>query len=155
MKLESIIELLSNDQPLIRLEQIEVFDDASGAKGLLSITSGHFSCSSYPFYFDEIVPFCREIPRMYKELKGKAELRLRYEHDFIEFEMDKFGHVIVCGLIDSGSDQQQLKFHFVTDQTCLLSMVTSVEAVVKEMEEANKTLHPIRSKLRSLLKGEC
>ncbi|MBA4388364.1 MAG: hypothetical protein C0404_10310 [Verrucomicrobia bacterium] len=155
MKLESTIELLSNDQPLIRLEQIELFDDGSGAKGLLTINSGHFSCSGYPFYFDEFIPFCRQIPEMYKTLKGKTELRLRYERDVIELEMDKLGHVIVRGLIDSGSDQQQLKFHFVTDQTCLSSLVASVEAVVAELEEANKTLHPIRSKLRSLLKGEC
>lgn len=137
MKLESKIELLNYGQPLIRLEQIEVFDDASGAKGLLTVNSGHFSCSSYPFYFDEIVPFCRGIPRMYKDLKGKAHLRPRYERDFIEFEMDKLGHVVVRGLIDSASDQQQLKFHFVTDQTCLLSTVTSVEAMIKEMEEAS------------------
>jgi hypothetical protein len=133
VNLESTIELLSNDQPLIRLEQIEVFDDGSGAHGLLTVNSGHFSVSSYPFYFDEILPFCQDIPRMHKTLKGKAALRLEYEHDFIEFEMDKFGHVIVRGLINSESDEQQLKFHFVTDQTCLLSMVTSVEAVAKEM----------------------
>lgn len=134
MKLETTIEMLSSDLPLIRLQQIEIYEDGSGARCLLTVNSGHFSCASYPFYFEDLKVFCLAIARMYKDLKGKARMSLRYERDFIELEMDKLGHVIVHGLIVSNAGEQQLQFHFQTDQTCLASMVKTTESALREMK---------------------
>jgi hypothetical protein len=154
MKIETTIELVSGDQSLIRLQAIELFEDGSGGHGLLTVNSGHFSCTSFPFYFDNLEPFCQAIPKLYNELKGEIRLEETYEHDFIEFKMDKFGHVIVRGEIEESGLGQKLVFCLTTDQTCLPSLVESTKCVMKEIETANKTLHPIRSQLRRLLKGE-
>ena len=148
MKLESKIKLLSNDQPLLLLEQIELFDDGSGAAGLLTINSGSFTCSKHPFYFEDFIPFCQKIPEMYKTLHGKAELRFRYEQDFLELTMDKIGHVVVKGLVGSTSEQQ-LTYNFQSDQTCLVSMVSSVNDTLDEIKEATKILSERRTSVRS------
>jgi hypothetical protein len=133
MKLETTIELLNGEQPLIHLQDIEVFDDGSGARCLLTINSNHFSCTSFPFYFEDLKDFCKSIKRMYKELKGNARLSLSYEPGFIELEMDKLGHVNVHGLVIGHGLGQELRFRFQTDQTCLSSMVQTSDEALKEM----------------------
>jgi hypothetical protein len=155
MKLETTIEFVSGDQVLLRLQAIEIFDDGSGGYGLLTVNSGHFSCTSFPFYFDKLEPFCQAIPKLYIDVKGEIRLGQIYERDFIELKMDKFGHVIVRGEVEESGMGQKLVFCFTSDQTCLPSLVESTKCVMKEIETANKTLHPIRSQLRRLLKGEC
>lgn len=155
MKLETTIELLNGETPLVRLEAIEVFDDGSGAHGLLTVTSGHFACRSFPFYFDDLERFCRDLPGLYRDLRGKTRLSHTYEHDFVEIEMGGQGHVTIRGEIaESGGQAQRLVFSSVVDQSYLPSMVRSAEAAMKEMKAANQALHPIRSQLRRLLKGE-
>ena len=140
VKLESTIELMNGEQPLIRIQGIEVFDDGSGAHGLLTVNSGHFSCTGFPFYFDNLATFCREVPLLYRELKGKTRISHVYEPDFVEFEVGKHGHVIVHGEIcESGGEEQRLIFCFTIDQSYLPSLVASAESAKKEMDAANRT----------------
>ena len=84
MKLRTPIELICEGGALIRLEAIEVFEDGSGACGILIVHSGNFSCTGHLVSFDNLAAFVRSVQRLYKDLKGKARLSHAYEHDFIE-----------------------------------------------------------------------
>ena len=136
MLIQTSIEMIEGERPLIRLQGIEVFDDGSGAYGLLSLNSGHFSCHGYPFYFDNLKSFCRGLLRLYTELKGRARLAHTYEHDFIEFEIDKLGHVMVHGEIgdSGGAEEQKMFFAFTVDQSYLPPLISSAKSVLEEMD---------------------
>ena len=59
-----------------------------------------------------------------------AKIKGRWERDFIEFEMNKLGHVAVRGEIFEHSESpQSLKFYFVTDQTVIPRLLRDLEAL--------------------------
>lgn len=137
MKLTPHLEFHSGDGDFIRLHTIELADDGSEGNGLLTLSSGWFGCKNYPFYFDNLEAFCRDIVVLHRDLKGSVRLAFHYESDFLQLTVDKLGHVLVAGQLnaDAGTGQK-LDFAFESDQTFLPQLVAGVEKIDDEIRRA-------------------
>ena len=139
MKTEKTIEMLQGETALLRLEEIEVYDDGSGARALLTINSGYFSCTRYPFYFDHLDLFSRQLQNLYRDLKGDCRLGHIYEKDYISLAVDKLGHVTLHGeLLETGPTQQSLRFEVVVDQTYLGPFISTIEAAMTDLRDSKR-----------------
>lgn len=69
----------------------------------------------------EFAQFCCKLSTLYDSLKGNAKIQEPYGcQQYIEFQADKLGHILVNGMIRSGSEFiHELKFENVIDQTIL------------------------------------
>ena len=69
----------------------------------------------------EFAKFCCNLSTLYDSLKGNAKIQEPYGYkQYIEFSADKLGHILVNGIIKSGSEfTHELKFENVIDQTIL------------------------------------
>ena len=79
----------------------------------------------------EFAKFCYKLSMLYDSLKGNAKIQEPYGYQqYIEFQADKLGHILVNGIIRSGSEfTHELKFENVIDQTILYKLQ-------KELNEA-------------------
>ena len=135
MKTNSPIIFGSGDGASFEISGIERFDDGSGYRGSLSLTSGQFGCKHYDFYFDNLEHFAKDIQKMYDSLNGKARLKHTYEHDYIELEMRTRGHLTVTGLLTQQSNHsQELKFSFSVDQSYLPPLISSTELLLQSLK---------------------
>ena len=151
MKLKTQLVMTSAVEPLLLLQDIELFADGSGAKSLLTVRSGHFECHAIPFYIDDPLRFCREVVRLHKTLKGRCRLGHQYEPEFIEFELGIRGQLRISGELTDYVNQQRMTLSLTVDQTYLQSLVLSSVSLVKEVEAIEDANHPIRSRLKRLL----
>ena len=105
------------------LSNVERIDDAFECH--LWLLSGKFTCeTSFSFSTHSLIEAVESFKRMIDGSPGETTLRYRHEPDFIRFEMNQLGHVIVSGeLFDFALPQQRLKFAFGTDQTVLTPLL--------------------------------
>jgi hypothetical protein len=98
----------------------------TGYSVVLAIESTPFA-ASLPFSFEPhpLEVFLRELRRLNKTLHGSATLKPMWEPDFVRFEGNGRGHIIVAG--ELGYSEQHLRFGFETDQTCLTPLIRDVE----------------------------
>ena len=119
----------------VELSEIEHFADDSGYVSMIRVGSGVFSCAGKQFYFEQLPSFLAELKKRYNEVSGYAELRTRYEKEFIRFEFTSRGHVVVTGLLlDYGNFNQNFQFGFEVDQTFIPPFITSVESAVVDLK---------------------
>ena len=90
---------------------------------LVSVVCGSFSgAMTMDVGSMEIENFIHQMSSMNKNMKGSARIEEPYgNHCFLEFEMDKTGHVQVHGKLVEGT--QQMSFESVFDQTYLPGFV--------------------------------
>jgi hypothetical protein len=126
------IELRTNrDDTVLRLLNVEKFNDETGYRCDLVVRSGGFACERQ-FYFDgeSFTDAIAALRRMIDGSSGEATIKFRYEDDFLRFEMNRLGHVFVSGeLYEHSERSQSLKFAFRTDQTVLAPLVQEFVAV--------------------------
>lgn len=118
--MDIVLAMKSEDAFLI-FRNCNKFRDGSGYQVSLSMRSGGFRLET-EFFFEEfsLHQFVAGLTEMDKTLTGKATLKPMWENDFVEFAMDKLGHVTITGeFTEYGSLEQKLSFGFETDQTCL------------------------------------
>jgi hypothetical protein len=133
MKTAAPIIFSVSSAQLVELTEIERFEDGSGFVSNIRIVSGEFSCSGRRFYFDDLPGFSANLRKGYQQVKGHAELRQRYEEEFVRFEFTTRGHVIVTGLLtDYGQLAQRLQFRFEADQSFVPPFLASIESALAD-----------------------
>jgi hypothetical protein len=74
--------------------------------------------------------FISDLRRGYERLSGAAELRHRYEHEFIKLEFTSLGHLVASGtIIDYGPPECRLQFAFETDQTVCPTFLRELDSM--------------------------
>ena len=135
MKTATPIAFRVCDTEFVELSEIERFEDGSGFCSQIRVGSGEFTCTGRRFYFDDLPKFLRDLRLMYQQVGGTAELRQRYEDEFVRFEMSERGHMKVTGLLkDYGAMERVFRFGFEADQSFLPAYIKSIEEVLKKLE---------------------
>ena len=128
----TIVLATNSSDPALELRSVERYPDGSGFSSEMFVCCHGFSALRR-FYFSErsFRAALKALRRMVEQLQGEARLDEDYEHDqFIQFTVDSRGHVTVSGqlvLLDGRTNR--LSFTFDTDQTCLASLVRSLNSL--------------------------
>ncbi len=115
----------------LRLSNVEKFQDGSGYRCDLAVRSGGFVCEQ-AFYFDDwhLAETIKSIRQMTEGLSCEAVLKGQWTKDFIQFKMNKLGHVVVTGELFEHSELSQfIKFAFRTDQTVFGPLLRDLTAI--------------------------
>jgi hypothetical protein len=126
------IELQTNcDSTVLRLCNVNKFEDGSGYACTLTVRSGGFACDHrFTFDDDSLSTAIRSLKAMCGGSPGEFVIKYRYEQDFIRFAMNKLGQVFVTGECRFDSDLSQLlRFGFRTDQTVLAPLRDALAAI--------------------------
>jgi hypothetical protein len=135
MKIATTVALRVCDTEFVELSEIERFEDGSGFCSQIRVGSDEFICTGRRFYFDDLPKFLSDLRRMYQKVGGTAELRQRYEAEFVKFEMSARGQIKVTGLLrDYGAMERVFQFGFEADQSFLPPYIKGLENVLKELE---------------------
>jgi hypothetical protein len=118
----------------VELSDVERFGDGSGYCAKLRVQAGAFGCTGRPFYFDDLESFISDLRRGYEKLTGSAELRSRYEHEFVKLEFTSRGYVVASGtIIDYGPPECRLQFAIETDQAVCPSFLRELDNVAAQL----------------------
>lgn len=103
-----------------------------GAKGTLSITSGHYSVvAAHYFTTGELYHFYRKLKKCYESVVGKAVLYNTEKELELSCEFNKLGHVILIGKFQEISSVDNiLQFEIHTDQTQIQTTLSQLSDVV-------------------------
>jgi hypothetical protein len=135
MKTGLPVAFVVSDTEFVELSEIEGFEDGSGFVAIIRVGSGEFSCSGRRFYFDDLPRFLRDLKKSYSEVRGYAELRQRYEEEFIRFEFTSRGHVLITGLLKQYSPLKlSLQFGFEADQSFVPPFIASIQAALSDIK---------------------
>ena len=120
--------------PALALRNVRSLGDGEAFECLLDLRSGGFALQR-EFWFEQadLVEFVKRLRKMDGELAGDAELRTRYEDNFVRIEVSsRAGEVTVSGVVrEYGSIDQQLRFKFITDQTVLRPLADDLSTLVR------------------------
>ena len=123
-----IVLQTNTDNPSLAFRDLERFDDDSGYGTTLVIHSGWISVE-YKFVF-ETLPlqmFLKNLEQIDRTLIGTARLKPTYEEQFVEFEGNGRGHILVHGELADHSGGQRVRFGFGADQTCLRPFIVAFQ----------------------------
>jgi hypothetical protein len=129
------IRLGSDESEHFRIASLEYFGDNSGWRGLLTMRSGSFAVINHTFYFDDLREFRDNVQIIYRDLAGTANLRPRYEEEYLEVSAMKRGHIKVkahMAIYGDGTNRIDMEFHL--DQTFLPELISSLEQAIKNKE---------------------
>lgn len=124
------VELRTHDPAqILRLTEIERFDDGCGYMCRLKVLSHGYGCDRQ-FFFDEhlLSDAVKALRRMDEGHPGEAVIKGQWEEDCIKFKSNDLGHVFVSGVLPMGL--QRLEFVFKTDQTVLRPLIRDFEAIL-------------------------
>jgi hypothetical protein len=109
----------------LTLRQVKRFADGSGYATDVGIDSYPFA-ASFPFSFEpfSLEQFVTELRDLDRTLNGAATLKPMWEASFIRLAGNGRGAIAVSG--DLLWNDQQLRFEFMTDQTCLRPLITDL-----------------------------
>jgi hypothetical protein len=127
-----LIELQTHrEAATLRLSNVEKFKDGSGYRCDLAVRSGGFVCEqAFRFHDQHLAEAIKSIREMIGGLPGEAVLKELWEKDFIQFKMNRLGHVVVSGeLFDYRELPQSIKFAFRTDQTVFGPLLRDLTAI--------------------------
>jgi len=130
--LSEIILQTHDDTKVLRMSDLKKFTGGSGYSCNITIRSGGFSCER-PFYFDDshFPDAIEALQKMDAGEPGEAIIKGQWDDDFIKFESNQSGHVIVTGQMQEHSELSQLlKFGFQTDQTVLGPLVRGLSVLL-------------------------
>ena len=90
----------------------------------IKVKSGEFAgASNFCMPKESVVSIIETLSIMNKDLKGCCEVK-DYDSDaYVIVEMDKFGHVALCGQIGGSHEEHFMKFKYETDQTILEKLI--------------------------------
>ena len=129
------IEFQTHDEDkVVQLKSIEKSPGGSGYKCSLLVRSRGFSCER-PFYFDahSLKDTIDKLTAMEQTLEGEAVLGERCEDEFIEIVVNRYGQVVVSGMVVEHSGLvQRLTFAFRTDQTILRPLVKDLTRLAEK-----------------------
>jgi len=95
----------------------------------IGVVSGGFSGTSNFCISEsslrEAVSFLSE---MYNNLKGAYQMNDYDSDDFISFEFQDLGHMVISGQAGGSHSAQYLKYQFITDQTVLAEIISNFKA---------------------------
>jgi hypothetical protein len=119
----------------VELSEFERFDDGSGYRAVLRAASGEFACTGREFYFDDLPVFLDRLREAYQRVSGSAELRLRYEEEFLRIELTQLGHIVVSGLlIQYGPFGCRLQFSFEADQSFCPPFIAQLQEASDDLD---------------------
>ena len=97
----------------------------------LSVQSNDF-CGKAHFCVrrDEIEKLCEELSIMSLNLVGFTIINDNDSDGFLKFEFEDNGHLIVSGQIGGSHENNNMKFEFATDQTCIPKFVTDFKTLL-------------------------
>jgi hypothetical protein len=135
MKYIPPIAFTASSTEFVELSDIERFDDGSGYCAQIRIGSGEYACLGRLFYFDDLKKFLGDLKEIYRVIGGVAELRTRYEKEYLRFDMGPSGHLNITGmLMDYGGLERVFQFGFVADQSYLPPFLKGIEEAIKVLE---------------------
>jgi len=122
------IELRTNtEDPVLEFINIKKYDDQSGFGATINVSSNGFSakvfCTFGEWPMDE---FIRQLEGCNKSLSGQAKLKPEWDNWFITFVVKNTGQVEISGVLYSAG--QELKYEFITDQTCISPLIKDLKA---------------------------
>lgn len=122
------IRLQTNTKdPILEFLHIEKYDDQSGFGATVHVESNGFSAEVFCTFENwSMEEFINQLQGMDQIMAGHATLKPQWDNWFITFSLTRNGHVIVGGVLYAA--EQELKFQFTTDQTCLSKLISDFEA---------------------------
>lgn len=112
----------NNINPILVFHNVEKYQDQSGFGTTVRVRSDGFSAEVFCTFENwSLAEFITQLQSMNETLTGQAMLKPQWDNWFIVFTMRSNGHVIVSGLLYSGN--QELKFEFTSDKTCLGKLI--------------------------------
>jgi hypothetical protein len=117
------IELQTNtEDPKLVFLNIEKYEDQSGFGAIIYVVSNGFSAKVFSAFEQwPMSEFISQLQACNKSLFGSATLKSQWDNWFITFTVKNSGQVVVNGMLYQS--EQELKFEFTTDQTCLNSLI--------------------------------
>lgn len=101
----------------------------------LSVKSGYFSGSShFCISINQIKEFAQTLHNMFSCLSGSTQLFDNDSDSFLDFSIDKYGHVAVSGQVGGSQEDHYMRFQFVTDQTVLPEFIKELKEI-SQMKE--------------------
>ena len=122
------IELRTNtEDSKLEFLKIEKYDDQSGYGSTINVASNGFSAKVF-FTFEEwsMEEFIKQLEVCDRTLSGEATLKPQWDNWFIKFSVNGKGQVTVNGMLYTLD--QELKYEFTTDQTCLAPLITDFKS---------------------------
>ena len=122
------IKLRTNtEDPKLEFLKIEKYDDQSGYGSTINVASNGFSAKVF-FTFEEwsMDEFIKQLEACDRTLSGEATLKPQWDNWFITFSLNGRGQVTVNGMLYT--PEQELKYEFTTDQTCLAPLITDFKS---------------------------
>ena len=113
--------------------ELQIFeaDIAYSSNTIMTVTvesDGFRGCTDMDIDIKDFARFAAGASRLYDTLGGTARIEEPYGHQqFLELAGDGIGHVEVCGMLHSGT--QELRFENVFDQTYLKDFAKEIERV--------------------------
>lgn len=117
------IQLRTNtEDPKLEFLNIERYEDQSGYGSTISVVSNGFTAKVF-FTFEEwpMEEFIKQLEACDNTLSGEATLKPQWDNWFITFTVNRSGQVTVNGILYTLD--QELKYEFTTDQTCLAPLI--------------------------------
>jgi len=97
----------------------------------VKVKSGEFTgASNFCIPRERILSITETLSEMHKELKGRCEINDSDSDAYIVMEMDKLGHMYVCGQIGGSHEEHVLKFKYPTDQTVLVDLIRILKTLL-------------------------
>jgi hypothetical protein len=148
-KSDVIARFAASPTEFVELSNVERFGDGSGYCSRLRVSAGSFECTGRPFYFDSLEAFISDLRRGYERLSGTAELRHRYEHEFVKLEFTSLGHLVASGaIIDDGPPERRLEFAFQADQTVCPTFLRELDSMSGQLHDYQSRAADARKPLR-------
>lgn len=123
-----IVLATNTEDPFLALKDLERHADGSGYGCKLSVRSTWLT-ADLPFFFEAqaLTVFIAALREMDRTLTGEALLKPMWEEPYLRLEADHRGRIHVSGLmIYYDGNNQQVRFGFVTDQTCLPRLISDL-----------------------------
>ncbi|MDF1501718.1 hypothetical protein [Roseisolibacter sp. H3M3-2] len=121
------------DDPSLAFRRVRRLGPADGYECELHVRSAGFVLArSFWFEPSDLAACIDDLRIMDRDLAGAAELRTRYEDNFVRFDVSARGVVTVSGTATEYSALgQSLRFAFETDQTVLRPLAEDLAALAR------------------------
>ncbi|RBP45616.1 WapI family immunity protein [Arenicella xantha] len=121
------IKLQTNlEDPKLEFLNIEKYSDESGFGSTIHVISNGFTAMVLvTFEIGPMREFINQLKACNLRLAGSATLKPLWENWFIAFTINGTGQLAVNGKLHSAG--QELSFNFMTDQTCLNTLIDNFE----------------------------
>lgn len=90
---------------------------------LTVLSDGFAGTSHFCVRKDQIEMMCNDLIGMHSKLHGNTRLEDNDSDAFVEFEIEAYGRLNVCGQVGGTHEEHFVKFKFQTDQTCIIDFV--------------------------------